>query len=403
MNGRAPAADFPDATISALRSSRPQGLARDLPFLLFADALILVAALFVSNLKGNLAEAFGAVGVLALVSLVVTAWFAIHHPTDIKCHAFLVLQGAWTYWYLVPMLLAAYRGKIYLDDQPHEFTPEQIARACVAVLLTKFVSVLVYQIVLARPVLNVERMAAWLNRRSYPMSVLPIIALLGVGLIPFLISGKEVITAILSSRSPEGIFPKSNFTGVGGGWFALTSFLTACALIGLYRFLVDQGQLRRWIFLFIAICAVLVSAIAISTRTMLLASIMPPLMFFLLGSRNRWRFVNMLVCLVALWVGADLLVSFRGRGLLQAPGAQERFSRNLVDNDFFNELVFATATVPDQAHYTNDDPTVLALITLIPRAIWPGKPRLEAEERIMRLRANYLTGDLTGNALPGIA
>lgn len=382
--------------------SKPQGLARDLPFLLFADAIILIAALIVWSSQGGLVQTMTGLGFVAAASLGATAWFAVLHRTDLKCHGFLVLEAAWTYWYFVPMLLIAFRNKIYLDGQQRDFAPDLVAQACVAVIFTKFVSVLIYQVVLVRPVLKLDRITELLNRRRYTMSLLPIAVLLFVGLVPFLISGKPVLTAIMSSRSAGGVFPRSNFSGIGGGWFALTFVLAACTLLGLYRFLAGKGSVATWIALLLGITALTVSAIAVSTRTMLLASVMPALMFYMLGSRDRWRAVKVFVFVAALWVSADLLINFRTRGLLGPVSSQEQLSRNLVDNDFFCETVYAVSAVPDQVRYSYEDPTFFAAITPIPRAIWPGKPIQEITERVMRLRVNMPTGELMGNALPGI-
>ena len=383
---------------------RPHGLKRDLPLVLYADALILATALAVWALKGGLSQAMTALGALSSLSLIVLIWFAIQYRTNLSCQGFLVLQAAWAYWYFVPMLLIAVRGQVYLDTEPRSFTAARIAQGCFAVLLSKFISTLVYQLMLARPVISVERLTRWLNRRSYRLPVLPVAAQLALGLVPFLFSGKPLLTAILSSRSVEGIFPKSNFAGSGGGAgsYLFTFFLISCCLLGFYRFFLYQSGSARWIFFLLGLTAFAVSTIAIATRTMLLATTMPFLTIYLLGSPDRWRSAKVVACLVGMWMGADILVNLRQQGFLERSAIQDNRSRNLTDNDFFGELLYAMEVVPDQVPFSYESPVKYALVTLIPRSLWPNKPVQENAERVMRIRINYLNGELGGNVLPGI-
>lgn len=379
---------------------RPQGLARDLPLLLFGDALLLVGALTTWLLDCTLEQTMAALGIVAAVSLAITAWFAALYYAELRCHGFLVLQAAWAYWYFVPMLLTALRGAVVLDSNQRQFTPAEISLACVAVCLARFVSSLIYQIVLARPVINIARIANWLNRRLYPMPILPVAVLLALGLVPFVLSGKPVLSAILGSRSASGIFPASNLSP---GLFVFTAFLTACCLLGFYRFLVSPARSAKWICFLLAITALAVSALALSTRTMLLASVMPVLTFYLLSSTNRWRVLKVALCLAGLWLASDLLVSSRQQGFLQPGKPSEKMSRNLVDNDFFGELLYAMSAVPVRVSHDYRSPIALAIVTLIPRAVWPNKPIPVTGEKVMLMRVKYSEGrELTGNILPGI-
>ena len=400
----APSQTFtPTSPVENRYESQPSRLTLDLPLVLFAEAVILVLSCFVWWFANGLDQVMSGIAAVSIGSLLIIGWFAVRHIAEIECYGFLILKAALTYWYLVPMLLAGSRGEILLDGQHRDFTPDQIAKTCVAVMLTNFASTLVYQLVAAPPVLNLTRLSNWFNGRRYQAPLIAIGVQLALGLAPFLFSDRGLITTILGSRSAGGIFPKSNLGGSGGSAYALTFFLTSCCLLAFYGSLVRPGGLVKWTSLLFALAALLVSAFALSTRSMLLASVMPALTLYLLGSTDRWRFIKVGACLAGLWFGADLLVSTRDQGFVQSVDKHMRVSRNLVDNDYFSELVFEVATIPDQVRYSYEDPTVFALLAFIPRALWHSKPVQQQAEVVMRLRTNLLTEELTGNMLPGIA
>jgi hypothetical protein len=148
-------------------------------------------------------------------------------------------------------------------------------------------------------------------------------------------------------------------------------------------------------------------ALGFSTRTTLLAMIMPMVSTYAIGSPDRWRVVKVIACLVAIWFGAEILVKARhsDKGFLEGNPLTREDSRsgNLKDNDFYGELLYAMEVVPDVYPFTYESPLVELAVTVVPRAIWPGKPYPEnaANVTLMRLRDTHIE-NITGSILPGI-
>ena len=388
----------PDTRRTALTPSRLLSSIVALDAFLASASLILWAVVELDE------EAMLALGILAALALAASICSAVRYWADVTCHGFLVLQAGFVYWYFLPMFLTALRGQVYLEREPRYFPASQIAEGCVAVLFTKFISTLVYQLSRQWFATRVKRVAAWASNRSYNIPVSVATLHLILGLLPFFLTDRSPIVAILGSRSRDGIFPNSNLGSADTLFFLCTFFLMSSCLIGFAMFVLRRSGFKRWMMLLIAFLALTVIAVGLSTRTILMAVSLPALSIYVLKRPNRQRITKVLVGLLALWITADLVVSFRLGGLRYSllSGRSFMAGGNLVDNDFYGELLYVIEVVPSLVPFSYDSPIGFAASTLIPRAIWPDKPVDKNAERVMRLRLNNEGGVLGGNLLPGI-
>jgi oligosaccharide repeat unit polymerase len=369
------------------------------------DAFLVVAALIFWAVAELDQEAMLTLGILAALALAVSLWLGVRYWADVRYQGFLVLQAGFVYWYFLPMLLTALRGQVYLEREPRYFSASEVAEGYVAILLTKFISSLIYQLSRKGITTKIRRAVEWASNRSYsiPVSVAAIHLILG--LLPFFLAGRSPIVAMLGSRSRDGIFPSSNLGSADSLLFLCTFFLMSACLIGFAVFVLNRAGFKRWMMLSIALFALAIIAVGLSTRTTMMAVSVPALCIYLLRRPNRSRITKVLICLVAMWIAADLVVSFRLGGLrysLLAGRSSFTAGANLIDNDFYGELLYVMEVVPGLVPFSYESPIAFAASTLIPRAIWPDKPVDKNGERVMRIRLKNEGGVLGGSLLPGI-
>jgi oligosaccharide repeat unit polymerase len=318
-------------------------------------------------------------------------------------YAALVLNAALVFWYYVPALYGGVTGGMQSDF--FEINGPDLGRAFAVVTFAHALMNCSY-LVLG----NLRRAPRFLLKISSsnptPAPVVLIGALACIGMIPFLLSGTSLMTAILSGRSGGG--PTGDYIASHESLsiYLLTYFAWAASLLGIDHFLYSRRNAWSYLALAIGVAMLVMMSLAQGTRTLLLVPVVPAMTVWYLRSIKRTsvrRPFLALIGILALLQASELLVRQRSTGFSELNSSEtEKEFRLFKDADFFYELVFAMRIVPDELAFSYESPMLSMVTGLVPRALWPGRPEPKNPTFLMRTRMQDPTGQNAGNILPGI-
>jgi hypothetical protein len=187
----------------------------------------------------------------------------------------------------------------------------------------------------------------------------------------------------------------------------LLFFLMAGSMLASYLAITAQSKRDRILNIVLAAVSGMACLTSLATRSLLLQLCIPALQLYFVFVKPRVRpmaITGAIVSVVSLFYLADVMVSLRNQGFHpdQWVNGAEISGRTLSDNRLFVELVFGMQLVPDQIAFSYESPLLIGAVSVVPRILWPGKPALRNTEYVMRVRMNQISGDLSGNILPGI-
>lgn len=320
----------------------------------------------------------------AIASLVATIAVCLLMLWKRDHYAFVIFQAAFAYWYIIPMIADVWRGQVILDSDWTIFSnPEDIAVSAAAVFVSKVLLTVAY--------------AAFQRKRSSDTApaVIPSVGLVAVealiGIVPlFLVSNP--LMQLMAGRGGELFVSSNHFSGQTA--FLLLFYFLFAALLAAGYCIVASG---RWLYAAIFVCGAVTLTVLSGTRTAMLMYLMPAVTLYAITKWNRRAALVSLMIVVGLYFATNAVVRYRVGG---NPEAFE--DRNLIDNDFFAELMFNRAIIPAEHSFTYESPVFFTVAGLIPRAIWPNRPEAINGDFVMRRRLNVLSAEMQGNILPGI-
>lgn len=370
------------------------------------DMLIVLVAILVTPLLETPGSGSIAARAICLVSVCSMVVFALRNWNNASTVTVLIVQSAFLYWYVVPIAQTAFTGELaLLNRQVHTSTDSELIHGVLAVFLAKLFFGIVYLITYRRRLPAVQRLFRLVAR---PVVIIPtgiLLLELALGLLPFFLADKPFWVAILSSRSEGGIFPRYVKSDTGATLtYNLTFFLMSASLIGFDPTAKIRTLSRLVLFRVIGVIALATYAIAVGTRTALIAMVMPLLSVILLRKRTVVARIKIVMIFAIIWMIAAYIVDARTSGLLDTASSRvtQIGSGNLADNNFFGELIYSMQVIPSQHDFSYESPLLIVATGWIPRFIWPSKLDFTNEEYVMRLRIGQLSGELQGNILPGI-
>jgi oligosaccharide repeat unit polymerase len=134
---------------------------------------------------------------------------------------------------------------------------------------------------------------------------------------------------------------------------------------------------RRAVCLWV-VCWPAIRAFGVATRSALITSIVPALavLYFKASPRTQRRIlVGGLLCVPLVFQLMAAIVVSRGDGEFSWESHKKA---EYVGNEMFRELLFIQRNVPDRTDYQYGYVYYVQLVNPIPRALWPGKPTLDA-------------------------
>lgn len=366
----------------------------------------MIVALVAFPLIDTVGSGLIAAQVISLISLCSILVFAVRNWNNESTIGVLIIQLAFFYWYVIPITQTAFSGELaLLNREVHTSTEKELISGVLAVFLAKLCFGLVYAITHHR---RLPAMRSLLRMVDRPVVIIPtgmLLLELALGVLPFFLTDKVFWVAILSSRSEEGIFPRYVKSDTGATLvYNLTFLLMSAGLIG-FAPTARRRTLRTLVsFRIVGVIALAIYAVAVGTRTALIAMVMPFVTVSLLRKRNILGKIKIAVILVGIWVIAAYIVDARTSGLLDTASTRIAHigSGNLADNNFFGELIYSMQVIPSQHDFSYESPLLIVGTGWIPRFIWPSKLDFSNEEYVMRLRIGQISGELQGNILPGL-
>lgn len=348
--------------------------------------------------------AMAALGATAIAHVLVFAW---RYRTRPGLHSLLVLQAAFAFWYLMPILQTGIRQEFILGDKWGESvataSAADLAAACLAVCLAKAVSGWSYLMFKSRlrSMEHLLRRALPPRATAFPLWLLA--AHLGIGLVPFALGDLSIIESVLMSRSSKGLFRGYQTSGGGATVFTLIYFLSSAAILGWLQFFAARTLAGRTCGLVIACAGTTAAVLSQGTRTTMLAILAPPLSYYILERGPRGSLRRLLVpaaALLVLLIGANFLASYRVTGFHdRSLSGQGLVHRTLLDNNLYSELVYSMQVIPDQVSFSYESPILQVLTGFVPRAVWPDRPEQINREIIMRMRAGTPSDSRTWGAI----
>lgn len=335
----------------------------------------------------------------ALLCLCVTCFVIFINRHNEASYAFSIFQGGFLYWYIIPMVAAAWRQEVTLTDGTHFTDAAEIATAAAAVFVSKLALDVAYAAV---PHGGGKRQ---LLAEPSTAGIIPGTWMIGLqfaaGLVPLLLV-KDPLLQLLAGRSGD-LFRRPNKGSSETVIFLLFYFLLSASLLSLYVLLADRRRGRQMIYRGIFLLSTGISVLAGGARTILLLLVMPGLTLYATMKRGNPRAKALLVLgTLSLYLFANVLVSYREQGFGAYRSQSTLGDRNFTDSDFFGELIFSRRIIPAERDFSYESPLLYIPIGLIPRVLWPNKPDPVNSDYVMRLRMGQPSGDLVGNVLPGL-
>jgi hypothetical protein len=335
--------------------------------------------------------------ICSAISIVFTVAYIAQNFQSTLAHAEAVIQAAFVFWYLVPILVWEADELTGIFIEP---SAVHISIALIAVFAVKgfygLSTILVGQVRLWVPSLpNLDRGA--------PISI--IVALALIGAIPLFIGGGGLLANLSAGRTDGSVFRNLQMND-GSPWMTLTGFvLHVAAHLSALSYLLESSAAKKKFLLLVAVILIAVICVTSGTRTMLFVLVMPSLSIVTRAMRIRLRHLLVSILFVAsMVVISEAMLRYRNLGFdrfleVQASDGDVRVSK---DNDFYSELIYSVALFPDVYPFSFESPVVIATANLVPRAWWPAKFDAKNSEHFMRVRMNQPSGELLGNILPGI-
>lgn len=213
------------------------------------------------------------------------------------------------------------------------------------------------------------------------------------------VSGKSL--SYIFSLSLSGTIEDSADTGIA----ALSFFSYTMIAPWLYILIYDRGRTKKMIITFLMLCVYVIRG----TRITLLSMAAAVVLYFYLSRKRRPKFRSVIIAVIAMLFVMSFLQAAR-HGIRFGDSASfswEDFSTSMFTNVFdadlttYKQFYAIVDAYPSKYPYTMGRAIIMqTLITMIPRAIWPGKPDVVISE-VIKNAVNQSAAD-SGMASPNI-
>jgi hypothetical protein len=377
---------------------------RELLYILLASAGSLGCYVVALALVEDEAVVYGILALTGGASLLAFAHYVWRCGMSPRGTVLLILQAAFTYWYLIPLLQTGLRRQFVLGSLPAHATTSSLLKAAAAVEVARLVCTGVYLLIVrltgSRPASCTSRMR---RHRQVAFSVVGVH--LCLGLLPFGLFTADFLDSISGGRAAGGKYDQYAEQGAGLSTFLFSYFLSSAALLAANRLVLDRRRIPRIIAAALTVVSVACVIGSQGTRSLLISLLFPALTLMLLRTRPRWSLRRTLqagLIVAGIWLVTEYTARWRMVGFYhpEARPVELTGNRVFIDNDFFSELVYAIQVVPDQLDYSFESPVLCVVMGVIPRAAWPDRPYIQAALEVMRIRLG--AEPVKGNVLPGI-
>lgn len=387
---------------------------RDLVLLLGADLLLLASTCTfyaISAPYPNTAASatFLSLQVCSLCGILSTLCFVSRHLWRAELHCMVAMQLGFVFWYLLHSFQTGLTHEFLLPDVHGNLLADvssaELLSALIVVYAAKAAFEVLYLLLSAVPLGPSCVPATRAPRTAKPVPAWATVALLLLGLTPLLASPKSIGEALLAGRSQYGLFDEYLNTG-GVETFTLVHFLNTAALLSMMLLCSGARGARKVVLLAVAVTASGVELLLTGTRTMLILLVMPPISYLLLTSapsRRKRILAGAFLAGAVVVVCAELMVAYRLVGLGGDEGSRNYVlgRTTLIDANFYSELVFTRRCVPSRLGFSYESPVLQLWRGLVPKAVWPNRPEMVTQKRIMSMRTDGYSDWGVGNVAAG--